>query len=172
MRTVVLGPRPAELDAVIARRHALGLDTFDEVWEGDDHLAPAAHSSHGLLVHQVIVLLGPLAVEAGLIGSGPFNLGDADDFRVPDAGYHRVVPSSTFVPTAAIAVEVVSPYDETWQKLGFYAAHEVDELLIVTSASRRLLWLVRDGGEYRESDVSRLLGAKSTLRIDWPDVSD
>jgi hypothetical protein len=35
MRTVVLGPRPPELDALIARRRSLGLDTHDEVWKGE-----------------------------------------------------------------------------------------------------------------------------------------
>jgi hypothetical protein len=34
MRTVVLGTRPDELEALIARRHALGFDDHDEVWEG------------------------------------------------------------------------------------------------------------------------------------------
>ena len=42
MRTVVLGPRPPELDALIARRRSLGLDTHDEVWKGEYHMAPAA----------------------------------------------------------------------------------------------------------------------------------
>lgn len=42
-KTVVLGPRPQELVALIERRQALGLDTYDEVWEGTYHVAPAAH---------------------------------------------------------------------------------------------------------------------------------
>jgi hypothetical protein len=37
MRTVVLGPPPAELQALITRRHSLGLDGFDGVWKG--HMA-------------------------------------------------------------------------------------------------------------------------------------
>ncbi len=43
MRTVVLGPPPAELEALIARRHSLGLDGSDEVWKGEYHMAPVAH---------------------------------------------------------------------------------------------------------------------------------
>ena len=84
MRTVVLGPRPPELDALIARRRSLGLDTHDEVWKGEYHMAPSAHSSHGWLDQQLAELLGPLARAAGLGGTGPFNLGEPDDFRVPD----------------------------------------------------------------------------------------
>jgi hypothetical protein len=74
MRTVVLGPRPPELDALIARRRALGLDTHDEVWKGEYHMAPTAHSSHGWLDDQLAVLLHPLAQAAGLGVTGPFNL--------------------------------------------------------------------------------------------------
>ncbi len=33
--------------------------------------------------------------------------------------------------TAALVVEIVSPGDKTWEKLPFYAAHSVDESLIV-----------------------------------------
>jgi hypothetical protein len=35
MTTVVLGDRPPELEALVKRRRKLGLDTHDEVWEGD-----------------------------------------------------------------------------------------------------------------------------------------
>ncbi len=40
MRTVVLGPRPPELQALVERRRALGQDLHDEVWHGDYHVAP------------------------------------------------------------------------------------------------------------------------------------
>ncbi len=61
MRTVVLGPPPAELQALIARRHSLGLDGFDEVWKGEYHMAPMAHPFHGYLFQEVSALLRPLA---------------------------------------------------------------------------------------------------------------
>ena len=72
MRTVILGPPPAEIDALIARRRALGLDTHDEVWKGEYHMAPAAHGSHGYLQDQLAALLRPLARCVALVGSGPF----------------------------------------------------------------------------------------------------
>jgi hypothetical protein len=37
MKTVVLGPRPQALEALIQRRQALGLDIHDEVWDGAYH---------------------------------------------------------------------------------------------------------------------------------------
>jgi hypothetical protein len=45
MRTVVLGPPPAELQALIARRHSRGLDCSDEVWKGEHW--PAAEQEPG-----------------------------------------------------------------------------------------------------------------------------
>jgi hypothetical protein len=38
VRTVVLGPRRPELEALLERRRALGQDLFDEVWAGDYHM--------------------------------------------------------------------------------------------------------------------------------------
>ena len=172
MRTVVLGPRPPELDALIARRRSLGLDTHDEVWKGEYHMAPAAHSSHGWLDDQLAVLLHPLARAVGLGGTGPFNLGESDDFRVPDRGLHRRPPNAVWIPTAAVVIEIESPDDETWDKLDFYASHGVDELLIVSAQTRSLTWLALADGQYQQVEESRLLGPESrTLgaRIEWPD---
>ena len=58
VKTVVLVPRPRELEGLIQRRRALGIDTFDEVWEGSYHMAPAAHPAHGYVGTQLAVLLG------------------------------------------------------------------------------------------------------------------
>jgi Uma2 family endonuclease len=174
MRTVVLGPRPPELEALLERRHALGQDLYDEVWEGEYHMAPAPHPSHGLLDDEVAAALRPLARSAGLVGSGPFNLGSPDDYRVPDRGLHRGSPKTTFVPTAALVVESASPDDETWNKIDFYAAHLVDELLIVDPRKRSGTWLVLGTDGYTEQDSSRLLGVSSfdvAAQIDWPAVS-
>ena len=50
MKTVVVGPRPPELDAVVARRQALQQDRYDEVWKGDYHMAPTPQPWHGYVV--------------------------------------------------------------------------------------------------------------------------
>jgi Uma2 family endonuclease len=74
-------------------------------------------------------------------------------------------------PTAALVFEVVSPDDETWDKLPFYAAHGVDELLIVDPTERSVHWLALEGGEYREAERSGLIDlgpSKLAERIDWP----
>src|SRR5438045_2437511 len=104
MKLVVVGDPPVEITSFLARRRALGQDGHDEMWEGDYHVVPAAHGWHGWLSATLARLLGPLADLAGLVGSTEFNLGELGDFRVPDLGYHRGIPSEVFMPTAAIVV--------------------------------------------------------------------
>ncbi len=171
MRTVVLGPRPPELEAVLERRRALGQDLYDEVWEGEYHVAPAPSAAHALLDHLLAVLLDAPARRVGLVGSGPFNLGSPDDYRVPDRGLHRARPVGVWVPTAAVVIEILSPDDETFEKFAFYAEHEVDEVLVVDPEARTVRSWRRTGGEYAEADASGLLGvgvADLARDIDWP----
>jgi Uma2 family endonuclease len=60
-----------------------------------------------------------------------FNPGEPDDDRVPDGGLFRPDPDEVYASTAALIVEVRSSGDDTREKVPFYAAHGVDEVLIV-----------------------------------------
>lgn len=172
MRTVVLGPWDGPLSALIERRRATGTDLFDEVWEGEYHAVPAAHPSHGHLDQQMAEILGPLARARALVVTGPFNLGQVDDYRVPDRGIHTSLPSDTFVETVALVVEVVSPHDESWVKLAFFAARGVDEVVIVDGARRVVDWMALVDGSYQPVDTSDVLGvtvADVVSAVAWPD---
>jgi len=173
MRTVLLEP-PAEVRAWLARRRELGQDLYDEVWEGEYHVAPAphpAHPAHGDLDDQLALLLGPRARHAGLRGSGPLNVGEPDDYRVPDRAYLRARPTTAFVPTAALVVEIVSPGDETWAKPGFYFAHGVEELLVIDPVRRSVDLLCRGPSALVPAERSALLdlsAADLAAELDWP----
>lgn len=172
MRTVVLGPPPAELEQLIARRRALGLDVYDEVWEGSYHMAPEARLGHAYLQDEVARVLRPYADAAGLTPSGPFNLGDAGDFRVPDWGYHRDIPApeSVYAETAAVVVEILSPDDETFEKLPFYASRDVDEVMVIDGARRSVVVMARSGNAYAEASRSQMLGCEAEsiqAEINW-----
>jgi len=176
MRTVILGERPVEIERLIAHRQATGADTHDELWEGVYHMAPAPNSRHGRLAHR---LLSVLALHAGSSRLDPlteFNLGEPDDFRVPDGGLLRAgTADASFQPTAALVVEVVSPGDESWAKLPFYAAHGVDEVIVADTADRTLAWFALGDGTYRRVDHSDLLDvavADLHAAIDWPPDDD
>jgi Uma2 family endonuclease len=175
MRTVVLDPPTAGLEELLERRRRWGADRHDEVWEGVLHLGPAPHGRHVDVQQQLAELLGPVARAAGLFPTiGEFNLGDsAEDFRVPDGGLHRKREDTLWYPTAALVVEIVSPSDETWEKLPFYAAHHVDEVLIVDPRERSVSWLELEDGEYRPIERSGLidLGAQGLAeQLDWPPI--
>ena len=173
MRTVILpDPPPVEFAEMLERRRQAGADRHDEVWEGVLHMAPAPHFRHADLQAQLMGLLGPPARAASLRLGADFNLGDPDDYRVPDGGLLQPGPAQLYAPTAKLVLEIISPGDETFSKLPFYATHEVEELLIVDPEDRIVHWLALDAGEYRPVQRSRVidLGAEELAgRIAWPD---
>jgi Uma2 family endonuclease len=72
-------------------------------------------------------------------------------------------------------VEVVSPGDQTWEKLDFYAAHDVDELLIVDPQQRTVDWLRLVENRYRPVERSELIDlgpAEVAQRISWSAIED
>jgi Uma2 family endonuclease len=171
VRTVVLGERPRAIEEFIARRQALGQDAFDEVWDGEYHVVPGPSAEHGRVDYELSALLLPPARAAGLVGTGPFNLGTRDDYRVPDGGLHRGSPKGTYLPTAAVVIEVVSPDDETYLKIDFYASHGVEELVVADPQLRTVrIWQLIDGALV-ETGQSDLLGANATeltRAVAWP----
>ena len=163
-------PLPAELEALLERRRRWGADTHDEVWAGVLHVTPAAHGRHGELQMAVMELLGPPARAAGLTPTAEINLGEKDDFRVPDGALQRL-RARLYYPSAALVLEVLSPGDESWEKLPFYAAHGVEELLIVDPHERAVHWLALREGQYLPIARSALvnLGPEElAAQIDWP----
>lgn len=174
MRTLLPDPPSAELQALLERRRRLGQDGRDEVWEGVLHLVPAPAHRHADIAQQLAVILDAPARTAGLQPTvAGFNLGDSkDDFRVPDGGLHRPGAAEMWHPTAALVLEILSPDDETWEKLPFYAAHHVDEILIVDPDAHRVYWLGLTADErYEPIERSALVDlgpAELDRRIDWP----
>jgi Uma2 family endonuclease len=171
MRTLVLDPPPPQLEDLLEQRRRTGTDRHDEVWEGVYHMIPVAGIVHSLVAAQLAVLLDAPARASGLLVGAEFNLGVKDDYRVPDLGVHRDPQLAVWVPTAAIAVEILSPDDDTWKKLPFYAQHEVDELLIVDPAEHSVTWLALHEEEYRPVEHSAILDLSASVlaeQLDWP----
>ena len=175
-RVLTPDPAPKAVADLLEHRRRAGADTHDEMWDGVLHMAPAPRDVHAVLAHQLGVLLDPLARAAGLMPSAEFNLGTADDYRVPDLGLHRDPSWGTYAPTAALVVEILSPGDETWDKLPFYNTHGVEELIVVDPDRHAVTWFVPPyaGGAYGEvkrSTRSTLLGLSAdelAAQLDWP----
>ncbi|MHB8691966.1 MAG: Uma2 family endonuclease [Solirubrobacteraceae bacterium] len=173
MPTLVLGPPPPELAALLERRRRAGVDRLDEVWQGVRHMVPGPSFEHARVAQQLAVLLDGPARAAGLVPTmSEFNLGEGEhDFRVPDGGLHRPGAAGVWLSTAALVVEILSPGDESWQKLPFFAAHHVDEVLIVDPAERTVTWLALRDGEYAPVGRSGLIELGPTElaeQLDWP----
>ncbi len=171
MRTVILGERPKELQALIESRRATGADLYDEVWEGDYHMNPAPRIPHAKLGARMAALLGRLATPRGLDVVDAFNVGEPNDYRIPDLGLLQPGENGTYATTAALVVEIVSPDDESWEKLSFYSAHEVNEVVIADPAGRTLDWMELAGTVYHRVERSSLLDiavADVAAQIDWP----
>jgi len=169
----LLGTPPPELEALLERRRQAGVDRLDEVWQGVRHLVPGPSIEHADISHQLAVLLDGPARAAGLRPTmSEFNLGESEhDFRVPDGGLHRPGGTGVWHATAALIVEIPSPGDETWQKLPFYAAHNVDEIVIVDPAERTVTWLgLRDGENQpiQRSALIKLGPVELAEQLDWP----
>jgi Uma2 family endonuclease len=171
MPTLVRDPPPPEFAALLERRRRLGQDLFDEVWEGVLHMNPAPSGRHARIEAQLLAILQAPAAAAGLTVVGQFNLGeDEHDYRVPDGGLHRDFADRVFYPTAALVIEIVSPGDESWGKLDFYARSGIDELLIVDPQEKTVSWLELERGEYRHLKRSRLIElgtVELAEQIDW-----
>jgi len=167
--TVVLSPQP-EIAELIARRRRLGLDSHDEVWEGSYHVAPEAHVRHGWTQTYLQVRLVELADAVGLSVTAELNLGTPQDYRVPDFAVHEHEPSGVWVPTALIVGEVLSPDDETWAKLPFYAARGVEEVFVADPVARTVRVFVLSDGAYEETDRSARLqtSTEQLAAIRWP----
>ncbi len=137
---------------------------------------PAPHGRHHRIGQQLAVALDAPARAAGLLPAmGEFNLGIPADYRAPDGAIHRPGPDQMYYETAALVVEIVSPADETWQKLPFYAAHEVNEVLILDPEERAVHWLGLTDGEYRvggpliaRSGLIDLGPSELAEQIEWP----
>lgn len=171
MTSVVMGEHP-DFEAWLARRRREGLDDRDEVWKGVYHVAPHEHSRNGRVAGRLVRLLMEPADAAGLDLGLSFNLGEPDDFRVPDVGYHRDQGDrGAWVATAALVIEILSPGDESVAKLPFYAEHGVGEVWLVDPLEHTVVMQVPSGGSYVSSPRSPLLRLACTdveSRLDWP----
>jgi hypothetical protein len=168
MTVVILGPRPPEVDALIERRRALGHDLYDEIWDGTYVMSPAPTSGHAWVQSQLGQVLSAVR-GPDLFVVGPFNLGDTDDYRVPDAGILRERPGALWLATAAIVVEIVSPGDRSMEKFDFYAAHSVDEVCVIDPHARSVRWFALRDERYDVVDASAVIDSSALDTLEWPD---
>jgi len=173
MTTIVRGARPPELERLLERRRRSGADRFDEVWEGRYVVAPDPHSSHSAVQIELAALLKAAANRLGARAVLTFNLGEPDDFRIPDAGL-LPGPMGVWHDTALLVVEVLSPEDMTFEKFDFYTGHGVLELLVVDWQDRsvRCFAMQEEQAERSRSELLAMTTDEIKAAIDWPPVEE
>lgn len=125
-----------------SERAALGVDRFDEVWEGVYVMAAAPNHEHQRLVGRLTRVLDEVVADRGLGDVLPgVNVSDRvdswqDNYRIPDVAVllndsHAENRGAFWFGGPDFAVEIASPNDQTRQKLGFYASVGTRELLII-----------------------------------------
>jgi Putative restriction endonuclease len=172
--TLVQDPAPVEFERLLERRRALGQDLLDEVWDGVYVMNPAPAEGHADVSQQLAVLLDAPARSAGLWPRmSVFNLGEPDDYRIPDGGLLRQRTNRVYAPTAALVVEIIYPGDDTPKKVPFYAKQGVDEFLVVDPQQQTVEWLaLRPECAYAPVERSGLVdlsAAELAESIDWPE---
>jgi len=151
VRALILGSSSSgPLAEMLERRHSWGADRHDEVWSGVLHLDLLR--THADLAQQLGELLSPPARAAGMtVAMGECNFGEAEHDAHELDGALRLT-------SAQLVVEIVTPDQDSWEKLSFYAAHHINELVIVDPAERAVHWLVLDQpGGYQAVERSGLI---------------
>lgn len=130
-------------DEWVEERQRLGLDGKDEMWDGVLHMVPPASSVHGRFGSDLICALRLAAKSRGLwnlIEPGVFDpaIAGMTSYRVPDLGYARPedISQRGIEGRAVLVVEVLSPQDESFDKLPFYRRVGVEEVLFVDPEAR------------------------------------
>ena len=137
--------------ALLDERRARGADRWDEMWQGELHMVPPPSEEHQAVGTALLMALAPLAEARQLVaryGTGLFRPEVDDDYRVPDQVYARPELRSArgIEGSASLVVEILSPNDETYQKLDWYASVGVVEVLVIEPLTRRVeLFANRDG---------------------------
>jgi Uma2 family endonuclease len=159
----------------LARRRRIGLDRWDEMWEGVLHMPPAPNYEHQRILDRLIAWLGPLLeLERGILRSGInvfHETGTVENYRIPDLTF--VAHGREFViaedgirggPPDAV-IEIRSPDDETYEKLPFFAALGVSEVIVIDRDTKRPAIFRLAGAQYvgLQPDQDGWLG---TTRLD------
>ena len=165
MRAVVVHVREEEL----ADRRSKGLDRWDEMWEGVLHMTPAPSFEHQDFLGGMIEFLRPLLrrTQRGRLvpGINVFReIGPIADYRVPDltfvaSGREHVLHDDGVRGGPDAVVEIRSPDDETYDKLPFYAAIGVSEVIVCHRDSKEPEVLRLTGSQYLlvQADADRWL---------------
>jgi Uma2 family endonuclease len=130
---------------LIARRKKLGIDKYDEVWDGVYIMPPMPNNEHQRIVMKLCNVLYEVLDETAAIFPGA-NVSDrADDwehnYRCPDVvvvltGGQAIDRGTHWQGGPDFLVEIRSPGDDSTAKIPFYAGLGVREVLVLDRDAR------------------------------------
>ncbi len=152
---------------LIQDRQARGIDHHDEVWEGVYVMSPAPNNEHQELVFEIGFVLREIVTTARLGKVLPgTNITDrrndwTKNYRCPDVAVFlddtRAENRDThWLGGPDLAVEIVSPGDQTREKIAFYEKVGTRELLIVDRDPWQLELFRLTGDRLTSTGISRL----------------
>lgn len=129
---------------LLHERRRTGCDRLDEVWAGVPHLVPPPSISHQDFEYALEQALRAIAARRGL--RALHNIGLAvpgtgwTDYRVPDlcVAHPAELSEHALEGRAELVVEILSPRDESRDKLPFYASRGVREVWLIEPATREV----------------------------------
>lgn len=129
----------------LARRKRLGLDRWDEMWDGVLHMSPAPSYEHQRIVDELLLFLGPVVKKKmrGILRCGINVFRADDDYRIPDltfvaAGRESLIAEDGIRRGGPDAViEIRSPGDETYEKFPFFAALGTREVVVIDRDTKK-----------------------------------
>ncbi len=153
---------------VLEHRKRIGIDKWDEMWEGVLHMPPSPNWNHqafqGELENWIRIFWArPYGnkvnheINVAFIGDWPNNyripdlvLLTPDRFDIDRVEYFEGAPS--------VVVEILSPGDETYEKLPFYAQLGVPEVWVFDRDTKKPTLYHLHSGEYEEELPRRMDG--------------
>ncbi len=150
------------LREIIDERRRLGIDRWDEMWEGVLHMSPAPGPEHARITKKLIVFLDPLVERKGLGLVTWTNVrepgSDMKNYRVPDLLFvsnvrAHLVGDAWIDGGPDVVFEVHSPGDDTYKKFGFYAKVGVEWLVVIHRDTKRVEVYRRADADHMEPVV-------------------
>ncbi len=151
---------PVVVPHVLEWRKRRGLDRWDEMWEGELHMAPAPNFDHQSLESDLESYLKKHwaerirakvlhQVNVASLGGWP------DDFRIPDLVLitrkrMEINRGECLEGAPDVIVEILSPGDETREKFPFYAELSVPEVWVIDRDTKEPEVHLLRGGKYRK----------------------
>jgi Uma2 family endonuclease len=155
---------PDLLSQKLAWRHRIGIDKYDEMWEGVPRMTPAPRRSHQDIVLDIGMWLRlhwakPLGNRAHQDVNVAPPGGWPDNYRVPDLvlltpDRFAIDHDLYFEGAPTAVVEIFGRDDDTREKLPFYASLGVPEVWLIDRDTRQPEVLVLEAGRYRPQPLA------------------